>query len=149
MRFRPQSPQRLAFDDVARELAAQSIELYVISTENRPRIMTDAWLADSREASLVTAKARDQNLPLYTLYLAELERQTGGGVYFLREVGSLAEVYHQIALGLSAEYTLGFYPGAAHPGWHSLRVELRRDSPAAASGARVIHRASYYVPATP
>src|SRR5258708_1516781 len=34
----------LAFQDVARGIAGLGIELYVISTEPRPRTMTDAWL---------------------------------------------------------------------------------------------------------
>ena len=83
----------LAFEDVARELAAQGIELYVISTENRPRAMTDAWLADHRAGLLITPEARKLGMPQYTLYLAEMVRQVGGSLYFLRELGGLANVY--------------------------------------------------------
>jgi Ca-activated chloride channel family protein len=137
----------LAFEDVARELAARGIELYVISTEHRPQAMTDAWLDAHRGGLLVTPEARKLGMPQYTLYLAEMVREVGGGLYFLREIGGLAEVYHRIALTLGAEYTLGYYPvaGIAKPGWRSLRVDLR---PGAASPqSRVTHRAAYYVPA--
>lgn len=139
----------LAFQDVARGIAARGIELYVISTEPRPRTMTDAWLSGQREQPLVTAAARDARIPLYTLYLAELTRQAGGELYFLREVGSLAEIYRTIALKLEAEYTLGYYPaaGIAKPGWRKLRVELRQDAQVPAS-SRLAYRAGYYVPAS-
>ena len=139
----------LAFQDVARTIAASGIELYVISTEPRPRVMTDAWLSAKREQPLVTPEARSSEIPLYTLYLAELVRQVGGELYFLREVGTLAEVYRTIALKLEAEYTLGYYPaaGIATPGWRKVRVELRPESPAA-TNSKVTHRTAYYVPAS-
>ena len=78
-------------------------------------------------------------------------RQAGGGLYFLREVGGLAEVYRRIALALGAEYTLGFYPaaGTARPGWRQLDVELRPGASDLRVGARVMHRAAYYVPGAP
>ena len=137
----------LAFEDVARAIAASGIELYAISTEPRPRTMTDAWLSTQREQPLVTAEARSSGLPLYTLYLAELIRQAGGELYFLREVASLAEIYHTIALKLEAEYTLGYYPaaGISAPGWRKLKVELRPDSQLQAN-SKITHRAAYYVP---
>jgi len=137
----------LAFEDVARAIAASGIELYAISTEPRPRTMTDAWLSARREQPLVTAEARSSGLPLYTLYLAELIRQAGGELYFLREVGSLAEIYRTIALKLEAEYTLGYYPaaGISAPGWRKLKVELRPDSQLQAN-SKITHRAAYYVP---
>jgi VWFA-related protein len=140
----------LAFEDVAREIAAEGIELDVISTESRPHAMTDAWLAGHQHDSLVTPAARSLGIPQYTLYLAELVRQVGGALYFLREIGGLAEVYHRIALKLGAEYTLGYYPaaGIARPGWRALDVELRLGAADVPSGAQVIHRAAYYVPAS-
>ena len=139
----------LAFQDVARAIAGIGIELYVISTEPRPRTMTDAWLAARREAPLVTSASRSSGIPLYTLYLAELVRQVGGELYFLREVGSLAEVYHTIALKLEAEYTLGYYPsaGATTPGWRTLKVELRPDARVPAN-SQVTYRTAYYLPAS-
>ena len=76
---------RLAFDDVARELGADGIALFIVSTENRPRGMTPEWLEAHRSEMLVTAEARKQNMPNYTLYLAELARRAGGLLYFLRE----------------------------------------------------------------
>ena len=143
----------LAFEDVARELAAAGIELYVISTQNRPRAMTTDWLAAHSNALLVSPQARRLGFPQYTLYLAEMVRQVGGKVYFLRELGGLAEVYHQIALALAAEYTLGYYPleGVAKPGWRSLRVELRPEAAAShglPAAPQIIHRTAYYVPAS-
>ena len=86
MQPRPGAASPLAFDDVARELAAEGIELYVISTENRPRAMTDAWLADHQREPLITPEARELGMPQYTLYLAEMVRQVGGRLYFLREL---------------------------------------------------------------
>jgi Ca-activated chloride channel homolog len=138
----------LAFEDVARKLAAEGIELHIISTEARPHGMTDAWLATHRSEVLVTPQAREQGMPQYTLYLAEMVRQVGGGFYFLRELGSLADVYHRIAIALGAEYTLGYYPaaGTAKAGWRSLRVELRPSAPVPPQST-VLHRAAYYVPA--
>src|SRR5690242_7571723 len=138
----------LAFQDVAREMAASGVELHVISTELRPKAMTDDWLAAYQEQSLVTPAARRLGIPLYTLYLAELSRQVGGALYFLREVGSLAEIYHTIALKLEAEYTLGYYPaaGVAKAGWRKLKVGLRDDAKLPAN-SRITYRTAYYVPA--
>jgi VWFA-related protein len=140
---------RLAFDDVAREFGADGIALFIVSTENRPRGMTPEWLEAHRSEMLVSAEARAQNMPNYTLYLAELARRAGGQLYFLREIGNLSEIYRRIALAISAQYTLGFYPstGTARPGWRSLRVELA----AAANvppGAKLTYRGSYYVSAS-
>jgi VWFA-related protein len=139
---------RLAFDDVARELGADGIALFIVSTENRPRGMTAEWLEAHRSEMLVTAEARKQNMPNYTLYLAELARRAGGQLYFLREIGNLSEIYRRIALAISAQYTLGFYPsaGTVRPGWRSLRVDL----PTGASvppGSKLTYRGSYYVSA--
>jgi Ca-activated chloride channel homolog len=141
---------RLAFDDVARELGADGIALFVVSTENRPRAMTAAWLRAHESQMLVTPEARKLEIPHYTVYLAELARRVGGQLYFLREVGDLNEIYRRIALTISAEYTLGYYPsaGTAKAGWRALRVELS-GGPKAPPSAQVVHRASYYVSAFP
>jgi VWFA-related protein len=154
---------RLTFEDVARALAAAGVEVYVISTANRPRAMTDLWLAAHERQMLVTPAARELGIPNYTLYLAELVRRAGGQIYFLREAGSLAAAYRRIAGTLRAQYTLGYYPspspGQAPPhaaassadmgpalpsraGWHTLQVELLGHP-----GAHVAHRVAYYVPA--
>ena len=162
---------RLTFDDVARLLAEQDIQLFAVSTENRPRIMTPEWLAAHENTTLVNASARAEGIPPYTLYLAELVRRAGGQLYFLRETETMAATFRQIAQKIRAEYTLGFYPVAdaspstvseadlprrspprrtkqgqptealAEVGWHSLRVEI-----AGQPNARVSHRAAYYVP---
>ena len=148
MQPRQGASSALAFEDVTRKLAAEGIELHIISTENRPHAMTDAWLATHRSEMLVTPQARELGIPQYTLYLAEMVRQVGGGFYFLRELGSLADVYHRIALALGAEYTLGYYPAAGvdKTGWRTLRVELRRGTDVLPQ-SEVMHRAAYYVPA--
>lgn len=137
---------RLAFDDVARELGADSIALFVVSTENRPRGMTPEWLEAHRNEMLVTAEAHRQNMPNYTLYLAELARRVGGQLYFLREIGNLDEIYRRVALAISAQYTLGFYPseGTARSGWRTLRVELNENAKAP-PGSKLMYRGSYYV----
>jgi Ca-activated chloride channel homolog len=160
---------RLTFDDVARLLAQQDIQLFAVSTENRPRIMTPEWLAAHENITLVNASARTDGIPPYTLYLAELVRRAGGQLYFLRETETMADTFRKIAAKIRAEYTLGFYPvGAANSsasgaadsanggppaanlnrsavtGWHSLRVEVPGQP-----NIRVSHRAAYYVPPRP
>ncbi|HEV7968671.1 MAG TPA: VWA domain-containing protein [Candidatus Acidoferrales bacterium] len=144
------SSSRLAFDDVARELGADGIALFIVSTENRPRGMTPEWLEAHRSEMLVSAATRKQNMPNYTVYLAELARRVGGQLYFLRETGNLSEIYRRIALAIGAQYTLGFYPsaGTTRPGWRSLRVELAAGANAP-SGAKLVYRGSYYVSAFP
>jgi VWFA-related protein len=140
----------LAFEDVARGIAARGIELYIISTEPRPRAMTDEWISAHRAQPLATSAARALGIPEYTLYLAELIRQVGGELYFLREVGSLAEIYYSIASKLEAEYTLGYYPaaGTAKPGWRQIKVELRSQAADVPANSRIAHRTAYYVPAS-
>jgi len=140
---------RLTFDDVARTLAAQDIQLFAVSTETRPKVMTQEWLEEHQVATILSPNARVLDIPAYTLYLAELVRRAGGQLYFLRESRTMADTFRQIAEKIRAEYNLGFYPGAdasgagARPGWHSLHVEV-----AGEPGAQVSHRAAYYVPAT-
>jgi Ca-activated chloride channel homolog len=147
-RPRPGLPSnRLTFEDVVRELSAQDIQVFAVSTESRPKIMTAAWLGAHAGQTLLTESARDGKIPAYTLYLAELVRQSGGQLYFLREASTLADTFHQIAVKITAEYTIGFSPdaGAATPpkaGWHHLRLEVT-----GYPDATVTARASYYVPA--
>lgn len=139
---------RLTFDDVVRLLAAQDIQIFAVSTENRPKVMTPEWLAAHKNETLVTPDVRALGIPAYTLYLAELVRRVGGQVYFLHEANTMADTFRRIAARIRAEYTIGFYPNAGPgedrslPGWHSLRVEIA-DQP----GARIMHRSAYYVPA--
>lgn len=139
---------RLAFDDVARELGAEGIALFIVSTENRPRGMSPEWLEAHRAEMLVNADTRKQNMPNYTLYLAELARRAGGQLYFLREVGNLTEIYRRIALAIGAQYTIGFYPseGTMRPGWRSLAVTLDAAAKVPA-GSKLTYRGSYYVSA--
>ena len=110
--------------------------------------MTPEWLEAHRSEMLITAEARKQNMPNYTLYLAELARRAGGQLYFLRETGNLSEIYRRIALAISAQYTLGFYPseGTARAGWRSLRVVLAEGAKVP-PGSKLIYRGSYYVSA--
>jgi Ca-activated chloride channel family protein len=141
---------RLAFDDVARELGADGIALFIVSTENRPRAMTPAWLEAHQAEMLVNKNSRREEMPHYTLYLAELARRVGGQLYFLREIGNLSEIYRRIALTISAQYALGYYPsaGTARPGWRSLRVKLTDDAKVP-PGSKLTHRGSYYVSVFP
>jgi Ca-activated chloride channel family protein len=140
---------QLTFDDVARALAADDIEVFAVSTEGRPKIMTPAWVQLHASQTLLTYAAQGWGIPAYTLYLAELTRRSGGQLYFLREAETLADTFRQIALKIRAEYTLGFSPAnnanaMPHAGWHQLRVEvIDHGDPA------VVHRSSYYVVATP
>jgi Ca-activated chloride channel family protein len=137
------SADRLTFEDLCRTLTAAGVDVYVISTQNRPKAMTEEWLTAHRGQPLVTPQARELGMAHYTLYLAELVRRAGGRIYFLRELPTLADVYRRIAENLRAQYTLGYYPPeSAKPGWRALRVEV----PGRAD-VRVPHRAAYYVPA--
>lgn len=139
---------RLTFDDVVRLLAQQDIQVFAVSTETRPRVMTSEWLAAHENETLLTSSVRAQGIPAYTLYLAELVRRVGGQLYFLREANTMTDTFRKIAERIRAEYTIGFYPitgsgeGRSLPGWHSLQVEIS-DQP----GARIMHRSAYYVPA--
>ena len=133
---------RLTFEDVARSLAGADIQLFAVSTESRPKIMTAAWVAEHASKTLVTQEARREEIPAYTLYLAEMARRTGGQLYFIREANTLADTFQQIALKIRAEYTLGFSPaGAADGGWHELDVRVIGHG-----DPKVVHRAAYYVP---
>ena len=137
----PAHPQNFAtFEDVVRALSARGIEIYVISTQNRPRIMTPKWLALHQSDSLITPAVLPLGIPAYTAFLAELVRRVGGQLYFLNESGSIANAYHSIVERLSAQYTLGYYPKAGDkPGWHSLHIDL-----IGRAGLRVVSRSAYY-----
>jgi VWFA-related protein len=145
---RPGAPEnRLTFDDVSRELAAKDVQVFVVSTENRPKIMSLAWLAAHRDKTLLTLDVRKSRIPAYTLYLAEIVRRSGGELYFLHESGTLAATFQQVAERVGVEYTLGISPqpesgDAPHPGWHQLRVET-----VGLGNTSVVHRSAYYVPA--
>ncbi len=140
---------QLTFDDVARALAADDIEVFAVSTESRPKIMTPTWVQLHASQTLLTYAAQGWGIPAYTLYLAELTRRSGGQLYFLREAETLADTFRQIALKIRAEYTLGFSPAndataMPHAGWHQLRVEVIDHG-----DPTVVHRSSYNVVATP
>lgn len=138
---------RLTFDDVARKLAAEDIQIFAVSTETRPKVMAPEWLEEHQAATLLSPNARTLGIPPYTLYLAELVRRAGGQLYFLRESETMADTFRKIAEKIRAEYSLGFYPAAgtsgagAAPGWHSMRIEVPNSA-----GGRVSHRAAFYVP---
>lgn len=136
---------RLTFEDVARALAATGVEVQAISTQPRPKGMTEEWLESHRREMLVSAKAREMEMPHYTLYLAELVRRAGGQIYFLRELETLSIIYKRIAENLRAQYTLGYYPsaGARERGWRMLKVEVPGQT-----DVRVVHRVMYYVAGT-
>ena len=140
---RPGSPNnRLTFDDVSRALAADDIQVFAVSTQSRPKIMTPAWLASHSANTLLTDGARELKIPAYTLYLAELTRRVGGQLYFLRESDSLTDTFREIARRVRAEYTLGFAPPQPATNlstWHSLRVEV-----VGHTGVNVASRPGYY-----
>jgi len=138
----------LTFEDVIRELAASGVEMFAISTENRPAAMTPQWLSEKRGATLISRDSRRLEIPAYTIYLAELVRRSGGELYFLREIGTLSDVYRRIASELLSEYLIGFYPDepASRAGWHQLQVQLVPKF--ASAGANLTCRPAYYVPAS-
>jgi Ca-activated chloride channel homolog len=134
----------LTFDDVVRGLASEGVEVYAVSTQHRPKVLTDDWLAAHSGGTLLTEQARNLGIPAYTLFLAELVRRAGGGLYFLRQSASGRDAFEKIAGNIRTQYTLGFYPTgekAATAGWHALRVESTQDSK-----LRIVNRAAYYVP---
>lgn len=135
-------PTKMTFEDVVKVLASQDIEVYAISTEDRPRVMTPEWLATHEQQTLITPAALALKIPSYTAFLAELVRVAGGQLYFLNETGSVADAYRRIVQNLSAQYALGYYPAPDEaPGWHSLRVVVEGQGP-----VRVSHRLAYYAP---
>lgn len=138
---------RLTFEDVVRELATSGIEVFVASTENRPRGMTNAWFSANSAKTLINEDSRTLGIPAYTIFLAELVRRAGGGLYFLRESGTLSEVYRRIGATLRTQYILGFYPsaGADAHGWHNLNIVF--SDPAAHPNVRLDCRPSYYLAA--
>jgi Ca-activated chloride channel homolog len=144
---RPGFPSdRLTFDDVSLALASTDIQLFAVSTQSRPKIMTPAWLSLHSANTLLTDDARDLKIPAYTLYLAELTRRVGGQLYFLHESDSLTDTFREIARRVRAEYTLGFAPpraAASGPRWHSLRVEV-----VGHTGVNVASRPGYFAAPT-
>lgn len=139
-----QPQNRLTFDDVVRALASQDIQVFAVSTQNRPRVMTPEWLAGHADATLISPDALRVGIPAYTDYLAELVRRAGGQLYFLNESSTVAGTFQQIAEKIRAEYTLGFYPErpggkSAALGWHSLHVEV-----VGHAGVSASNRAAYY-----
>jgi VWFA-related protein len=134
---------KLTFEDVTRALASADIQVFAVSTESRPKIMTPDWLQAHADTTLLDSTARKGQIPAYTLYLAELTRRTGGHLYFLDEAGTLADAFREIALKIRAEYILGFSPaaGALSPGWHQLRVEISGHG-----DPKIVNRTAYYVP---
>lgn len=135
---------RATFQDVLQALSANGIEVYVISTQNRPHIMTPAWLAAHQEQSLISPAALALGIPAYTDFLAELVRRVGGQLYFLKETGSIAGAYRSVVQNLSAQYVLGYYPKKGREaGWHSLRVEVN-----GLPSIHVVNRVAYYQPAS-
>jgi Ca-activated chloride channel family protein len=142
-----QQQNRLTFEDVVRELASQDIQVFAVSTENRPRVMTPEWLASQADQTLISPNALRLGIPAYTDYLAELVRRAGGQLYFLNESTTVAGTFRQIAEKIRAEYTVGFYPthaggGPTSPGWHALRVDV-----VGHAGVIASHRAAYYATA--
>jgi len=133
---------RLHFEDVARALSAGGVEVAAISTQSRPKVMTDEWLGARQGTPLVSESTRDAGVPHYTAYMAELVRLAGGRLFFLRESPTLSDVYRQIAERLRTQYTLGIYAAPGDGRWHSLRVELP-----ARSGMQIRHRVAYYAAA--
>lgn len=137
----------LTFEDMVRQLSSAGVEVFAISTENRPERMTPDWLAAQRGPTLISRQSRRIGVPAYTIYLAELVRRVGGDFYFLREMGNLGDAYRRIAARLRTEYLLGFYPdgATARAGWHNLTIGF--SDAAAHQGAHLDCRPSYYVPA--
>jgi VWFA-related protein len=139
---------QLAFEDVVRKLSILDVEVFAISTENRPRGMTPAWLEAHSAATLISKSSRRLDIPAYTIFLAEVVRRTGGELDFLRDLGTLSDAYRRVATIIRAEYTLGSYSGTSgvQPGWHNLKIAF--SDPSAHAGTRLHCRTSYYVPRT-
>lgn len=143
---RPTDLNKLTWDDLVQLLASQDIQVFAVSTQNRPRIMTPQWLDAHRNKTLISPDALTAGIPAYTAFLAELVRQAGGQLYFLNEAPTLADTFRQIAEKIRAEYTLGYYPqlggdAGDRSGWHRLRIDLPTDP-----NVSISNRAAYYVP---
>ncbi|HTU35520.1 MAG TPA: VWA domain-containing protein [Candidatus Acidoferrum sp.] len=146
---RPTDPNKLTWDDLVQLLASEDIQVFAVSTQNRPRIMSAQWLDDHRDKTLISPNALTVGVPAYTAFLAEVVRQAGGQLYFLNEAPTLADTFRQIAEKIRAEYTLGYYPqpgagATGRSGWHRLRVELPTDP-----NVTISNRAAYYVSSSP
>lgn len=145
---RPTDLNELTWDDLVQLLASQDIQVFAVSTQNRPRIMTSQWLTAHRDKTLISPDALTEGIPAYTAFLAELVRRAGGQLYFLNEAPTVADTFRQIAQKIRAEYTIGYYPQlgrntANSGGWHRLRVELPGEP-----NVTISNRAAYYVPRT-
>jgi hypothetical protein len=106
--------------------------------------MTPEWVEAHRGETLVTPEVRRLGIPVYTLYLAEMARRTGGQIDFLRESATMADAFRRIAQKIRAEYTLGYYPASTDSStesavWHALKVDV--EGPANVS---VTYRSYYY-----
>src|SRR5277367_5061488 len=61
---RPGTPNnQLTFEDVARELSAQDVQVFAVSTEGRPRVMTADFLLAHADQTLLTESGRDGKIP--------------------------------------------------------------------------------------
>lgn len=145
---RPTDTNKLTWDDLVELLASQDIQVFAVSTQNRPRIMSPQWLAVHRDKTFISPDALAEGIPAYTAFLAELVRRAGGQLYFLNEAPTLADTFRQIAQKIRAEYTIGYYPqlgaNAENNGrWHRLRVELPGEP-----HVTISNRAAYYIPRT-
>ena len=140
-------PNRLTFDDVVRALSKNGIEVYIVSTQNRPRVLTESWMATHASDSLLTETARAAGIPAYTLFLAELVRQAGGELYFLPAMAG-QRGFERIASNIHTQYSLGFYPeteSAVRTGWHQLRVTITNAAGVTSESVIVKNRPSFYV----
>ncbi len=58
--------------------------------------------------------------------LQRIAKETGGGYYEIAEQRSLDENFSRMERELRQQYSLGFTPAAGRPGYHKLRVTVRR-----------------------
>ncbi len=71
---------QLTFDDVARALAADDIEVFAVSTESRPKIMTPEWVQLHASQTLLTYAAQGWGIPAYTLIPGGIDATLRGPV---------------------------------------------------------------------
>ena len=138
-RPRPGDPNnRLTFDDVAKALAADDIQLFAVSTERRPKVMTQEWLANHASATLRSALGGLEKREF--LRIRSISRNSSvapeasfifsakAGQWRTRSSRSPGEFVLNIRLGYYPAFgSLFACPGCApeiQAGFHQLRVEV-------------------------
>ena len=146
---RTPSDNRLTFQDVAQGIAARGIELYVISTEPRPRAMTDDWLSGHRAAAaLDRCRAELRNCPVHALFGRACEADRRPALFPARNREPRRNLSHHCPEAGSGIYA-GLLPIGRNceTGVARIKAEAAGRSRAVPAGSQMNYRTAYYVPA--